>query len=382
MDNYFKNKINKINHIVIAAGGTGGHIYPGLAVAQELIQRGYSVSWMGSYSGLEKKIIGENLNNLNLELDLLNIAGVRKKGILSWFVLPFKLSRAVWQAYKILKKRRANLVISFGGFASGPAGIAIKLLNKKLFIHEQNAVLGFTNFYLAKFADQIFTAFPIEKFLSLKNYYLIGNPVRPEILNLRNIKNIRDIKNFKILITGGSQGSEVFNTLIPEALSKISSSISISIHHQAGPKSIGIAEKKYQEKKLAGMSHEVYLTPYFLNIAEEYAWADLVICRAGALTVYELAIAGVPAIFIPHPGVVDDHQRKNAEWLSSRNINLCLVQKDLSPEKLGAEKLAQEIQKLINTPEILKRWREAAYLETDNKKEAVRLLVDHVDQLN
>ena len=162
---------NLKTHIVIAAGGTGGHIYPGLAVAKELINRGYSVSWIGSEVGLEKKILShlEDINkNINLELDLLDISGVRNKGLKGWMNLPFKLMKAVWQARKILKKRQAELVISFGGFASGPAGLAIKLLGKKLFIHEQNAVLGLTNQYLSPWADQIFTAFEIKNFKNKK----------------------------------------------------------------------------------------------------------------------------------------------------------------------------------------------------------------------
>jgi len=369
--------MKKNKNIVIAAGGTGGHIYPGLAIAKELINRGYSVSWIGSEVGLEKKILS-NLKNINLELDLLNISGVRNKGLKGWLVLPFKLTRAIWQARKILKKRKAELVISFGGFASGPAGLAIKLLGKKLLIHEQNAVLGMTNQYLSKLADQIFTAFEIKNFKNNKKVKLIGNPVRKEILDLRERKHVPAQKVFKILITGGSQGSEVFNKLIPEALFKISEPL--EIHHQAGERTIKIAEQNYQEQISQGLSkniqHEVKLVSYFPEIAEEYAWADLVICRSGALSVYELALAGIPAIFIPHPGVVDDHQRKNAEWLSLKNINLCLIQADLN-----AEKLASEISKLINNPEILKAWKEKVYLETDNKKEAVRLLCDQVDLL-
>ncbi len=385
-------KLKNIKNIVITAGGTGGHIYPGLAIAKELIQRGYLISWIGSEVGLEKKLVPEA--GIGIESDFLKIAGVRNKSLLGWIQLPFKLMRAVLQARKILKNKKADLVISFGGFASGPAGLAAKSLGVPLFIHEQNAILGMTNFYLAKMAARIFSAFPINHFKS----EVIGNPIRADILEIVRSKFVdgmdfvsplageTDPKRvcvegqrggkregpLKILITGGSQGSLIFNTLIPEALSKIKNPM--NIHHQAGPKTLEIAQENYKNFMKNNSGHEIQVVPYFSEIVQEYQWADLIICRSGALTVSEVAAVGLPAIFIPHPNVVDDHQRMNAEWLSEQGAGICLIQKDLT-----AEKLAQVIQDLSNDRKLLDSMGQKA--KALAKKEAVSLLCNAVDAM-
>lgn len=365
-------KINKpIKNILIAAGGTGGHIYPGLTIAKELIKRGYQVSWIGSENGLEKKLIPEANLNLEpgLEYDFLKISGVRNKGLLGWVKLPGKLFSAVLTARKILKKRKIDLVISFGGFASGPAGIAARILNIPLFIHEQNAVLGMTNKILSRFATQVFLAFPLENLR--RPVIIIGNPLRADILELAKSKKVfLNNRPLRVLITGGSQGSKIFNTLIPEVFSHLENII--HIRHQTGEKTRDLAVRAYENT-----IHEVQIFSYFSEIAKEYEWADLIICRAGALTVCEVAAVGIPAIFIPHPGVVDDHQRKNAEWLSEQGAGICCIQAELESE-LGILKLAGIIQDLNLNREKLEAWSVKAQELAGMKKEAVRLLCDQI----
>lgn len=333
-------------HITILAGGTGGHIYPGLAVAKELQARGHTVSWLGSFHGLENEIVPKN----NIELDRIAVKGLRGKGIMGWIKLPFRMFKAIRAAKKILKQRKTDLVIGFGGYVAGPGGMAAKQLGIPLVIHEQNAIFGMTNKILSHFAKIVFSAFELNHPKIKTN--VIGNPVRKEITEVGKRERLfpKD-RPLHLLVIGGSQGALALNETVPEALKLVDEKV--IVRHQAGKATLDKARVAYgiedEDCRGAIESHnDISVTPFIDDMAEAYAWADLIICRAGALTVSEVAASGTPAIFIPHPHVVDDHQRLNAMSLVKHDAAICLTQAELS-----AEKLAHKINKLAHNRDFL-----------------------------
>ncbi|WP_114418555.1 undecaprenyldiphospho-muramoylpentapeptide beta-N-acetylglucosaminyltransferase [Marinospirillum perlucidum] len=323
---------------LIMAGGTGGHIFPALAVADELQQRGQSLAWLGSAKSME----AQRIPPTGIEFHALAISGLRGKGKLTLLLAPLRLLAAVWQAWKLLRRLRPRRVIGFGGFASGPGGLAAILLRIPLYIHEQNARPGMTNRYLAPFAHRVFAAFPTP-FKSKKPVICLGNPVRAEVSRIPPPQQRFASRQGprRLLVVGGSLGAQIFNQTLPSALALLPAEVDVEVRHQAGGGKEEMTRAAYQ----ANWNHQerLQLSAFIEDMAEALAWADLVVCRAGALTVSEVAAAGVAAIFVPYPFAVDDHQTHNARFLSDAGAALLVPQPELTPEHL-AELLQQELQ--------------------------------------
>ncbi|MFA6037665.1 MAG: undecaprenyldiphospho-muramoylpentapeptide beta-N-acetylglucosaminyltransferase [Legionellales bacterium] len=311
--------------ILIAAGGTGGHVFPGLALAHAFQARGYTVTWIGTKKGIEAKVIP----NANIPIDFLQVVGLRGKDLKSLLLAPFRLTRALYQTYKIFKKRKPDLVLGLGGFVSGPAGIIAFLTGTPYVLHEQNAVAGLTNRYLAHIAKRIFSSFP-DAFKSTKNIIVTGNPVREQILALQDPQTrfAQHTGPLRILVLGGSLGAMRLNEVLPEAIAKLN--MPVIVKHQNGEHHF---EKTLQAYQAIAPEHEVL--KFIDNMADAYAWADLIVCRAGATTIAELMVVGLGAIFIPYPSAVDDHQTKNGLYLVKANAARMILQKDLTPDLLA-----------------------------------------------
>jgi len=317
--------------IMILAGGTGGHVFPGLAVARVLRERAGSVVWMGTRNGLEARLVPE----AGIEMAWISVAGIRGRGPLAWVTAPFRVLLAIVQSLAALHRCRPAAVLGLGGFVSGPGGFAAWLTRRPLLIHEQNAVAGTTNRILARFARRIFGAFP-DSFPANVNAELIGNPVRQSILALpvpaeRFASRTDPDRPLRVLILGGSQGARVLNEQVPEALARLPSDVALEVRHQAGA-TMAAARAAYAQTAI-----EPRLEAFIDDMAEAYGWADLVICRAGALTVSELAAAGIGAVLIPFPHAIDDHQLKNATSFASRGAGIVIPESELNPERLAEE---------------------------------------------
>ncbi len=315
--------------VLIMAGGTGGHVFPALAVARELHSRNREVVWLGTREGIEARLVPE----AGIPLEAVSVSGLRGKGALVWLLAPWKILTALFDALKILRRRRPSVVLGMGGFASGPGGIAAWLLRRPLVIHEQNSVAGLTNRLLAGFAREVLEAFP-GSFSARVKTTVVGNPVRPEIIALAEPVSRLSGRSgrMNLLVLGGSQGALALNKVVAEAVALMPADWRPAIRHQAGARTLALAKSAY-----ANASVEATVEPFIQDMAEAYAWADLVVCRAGALTVAELAAAGVAAIFVPFPAAVDDHQTANARYLVEPGAAVMLPQSELTPEKLAAE---------------------------------------------
>jgi len=305
--------------IVIMAGGTGGHVFPALAVAQTLIEKGWQVSWLGTRKGLEGRVIPEQ----GIEIDWLSVAGVRGKGGLSKITAVLLLIKACIQALKILHKRKPDVVLGMGGFVAGPGGLMAKLLGIPLIIHEQNRVPGTTNRLLARMARQVLEAFP-DSFNKKLNATFTGNPLRKQFIGCAERKEAH--QGINILVVGGSQGAQILNEVVPDALAELDR---VKVRHQTGAAMQKQVESRYKE---LGVKAEA--NAFIDDMVSAYQWADLVICRSGAMTVSEVAAAGIPAIFIPLPSAIDDHQTANARYLTDAGAGLILLQKDLNAASL------------------------------------------------
>ena len=328
-------------NILIMAGGTGGHVYPALAVADNLKEKGFQLFWLGTSKGMEARVVP----NHGYPLLKINVAGVRGKGFLRLLLTPFMLIVALFQALVIMIKVRPVVVLGMGGFASGPGGIAAWLMRIPLLIHEQNAIAGLTNRLLAPFSVSVMAAFP-DAFKPSKKLIITGNPVRNDIVDLpvpeKRYAN-RDSNVLKILVLGGSLGAKKLNEIIPEALSVIGSDFQFEVKHQCGERHLLATEAAYKGRHI-----HVEVMPFIDNMAEVYAGADIVICRAGALTIAELAASGIASILVPFPYAVDDHQTENAEYLSVEGAAV-LIQE----AQLNVEKLKELLLKLCHAPEQL-----------------------------
>jgi UDP-N-acetylglucosamine--N-acetylmuramyl-(pentapeptide) pyrophosphoryl-undecaprenol N-acetylglucosamine transferase len=305
-------------HIVVMAGGTGGHVFPALAVARALEQRGATISWIGTARGLEAELVPAH----GYELDLIGISGLRGKGLAGWLVAPVRVARAISQALGIIRRRRADAVLGMGGFVTGPGGVAARLLRRPLIVHEQNALAGLTNRLLARIASRVLEAFPG----ALPGAEHTGNPVRPEISAIAAPADRYRGRTgpLRLLVIGGSQGALALNEGVPRALSALAPEHRPQVRHQSGRRHEEATCRSYRE---AGVDAEVL--PFLNNMSEAYAWADLVICRSGALTVSELAAAGVPSVLVPFPHAVDDHQTVNGRFLSDAQAAVLLPQPEL-----------------------------------------------------
>jgi len=309
-------------HVLIATGGTGGHVYPALAVAEELILRGVKVSWMGTRKGMEEKIVSSK----SIPLYFISVSGLRGKGLVGWLLAPFKLSLALIQAMRIVLKQKPNVVLGMGGFVSGPGGIASWLLRTPLVIHEQNTIAGMTNKTLAHFATHVAQAFP-NTFSQKINAIHVGNPIRRDIENIPSPKerfNNRKNKAINVLVLGGSLGATALNEQLPRVFKSVQARCSMNIVHQTGLKHLNAAKVFYQDALI-----NADVVDYIEDMPNIYSWADIVICRSGALTVSELSAAGLGALLIPFPYAVDDHQYHNAMYLVDGNAAIVVRQSEM-----------------------------------------------------
>lgn len=315
--------------VLVMAGGTGGHVFPALAVAAELRARGVPVVWLGSRSGLEARLVPAH----GYPVEWLEVAGLRGKGWTRRLAAPLMLVRALWQAARVLRRLRPRLVLGFGGYVSGPAGLMARLLGVPLLIHEQNAIAGYTNRILARLATRVCEAFP-GAFPAARAAVATGNPVRAAIAQLPPpaARGAAHAGRPRLLVIGGSQGALALNRLVPQALARLPDEARPAVVHQAGGQMLAEAQAAYRE---AGV--EARLEPFIDDMAAAYAAADLVVCRAGALTVAELAAAGVASLLVPFPYAVDDHQTANGRFLERTGAARVLPQATLSAESLAGE---------------------------------------------
>ena len=315
--------------ILIMAGGTGGHVFPALALARLLRQQSLEVIWLGTSRGLESRVIPAE----GIPIERLSVGGLRGKGALTWLAAPFRLTLALLQALSVMRRYRPLVVVGLGGFVTGPGGVAAWLTRAPLVIHEQNAIAGFTNRVLAHLARQVLEAFP-GSFGTDVQARVIGNPVRADISALPPpaVRFAQRSGPVRILVIGGSQGAARLNAVVPFALKRLSGSLAFDVRHQAGERWVNAARDSYAQ---AGVRADV--RPFIEDMSEAYDWADLVICRAGALTVSELAAVGVAAILVPFPGAVDDHQAYNARYLVSEGAAVLIPDRELTAERLSGE---------------------------------------------
>lgn len=287
------------------AGGTGGHIYPGLAVAEALRGRGVDVTWLGAAGGME----ADKVPPRGIEMDAVRIGALRGKGAAGWALLPFRLARAVWEAARVIKARRPDCAVSFGGYVAGPGGIAAWLRGTPLLVHEQNRIPGLTNRALARVARRVMQAFDG----AFPDAETCGNPVRADVAALPAPAERWASRSGpgRLLVTGGSQGARALNQTVPAALARLPAARRPRVRHQAG-----VAELDDTRERYAELGVEAEVVPFIDDMAEAYGWADLVVCRAGALTISELAAAGVGAVLVPFPHAVDDHQTANGRVLA------------------------------------------------------------------
>ncbi|MEM7209289.1 MAG: undecaprenyldiphospho-muramoylpentapeptide beta-N-acetylglucosaminyltransferase [Pseudomonadota bacterium] len=309
--------------VLIAAGGTGGHVIPALEVARELRERGANVVWIGTRRGLEAQLVPA----AGISVEWLSVEGIRGKSALSLLLVPVNLARALWQTLFIFSRQKPHAVLGMGGFVSGPSGLVAWLLRCPLVLHEQNAVPGFTNKLLKPLATRALQAMPSALGA---NSETVGNPVRCEIAQ-QDIPTER-FKNrdgaLRVLVIGGSQGARALNEIVPQAVAL--STIEIEVHHQCGTSNRMATESAY-----AGITGATVRVKEFIDdMAHEYAWADLVVCRAGAMTVAEIAAVGVAAIFFPFTNAVDDHQTANAQKLVDTDAAILRQENELTPEWL------------------------------------------------
>lgn len=313
--------------VMIMAGGTGGHVFPALAVADELKQRQVEVSWIGTRRGIESELVPQ----AGYPLTFIKVAGLRGNGTLGWLMAPFRVIKAIWQALRLMRAFDPDVVIGLGGFASGPGGVAAWLLKKPLLIHEQNAIPGLTNRLLSKLAKQVLTGFP-NSFSKQVDAEWVGNPVRKQIedLPMPHLRQTGESGRLKLLVLGGSLGASSLNQVLPAALQLIDVKQRPEVRHQCGKKHIEACKAAYTQ---AGVEAEI--TDFIADMAAAYSWADLVICRAGALTIAELAAAGVASVLVPYPHAVDDHQTHNAALLVDAGAARLIADDKLSADELS-----------------------------------------------
>lgn len=342
-------------NVLIMAGGTGGHVFPALACAREFQARGYTVHWLGTPRGIENDLVPQ----AGLTLHRIDIAGLRGKGALALLKAPLQMVRALRQAQRVLRDVQPVCVLGMGGFVTGPGGLAARLAGIPLIIHEQNAVAGTSNRALAPMARRICEAFP-NTFPASEKRRTTGNPVRSELF----LKEKNFSKTPQLLVLGGSLGAEPINQLLPQALALLPPEIRPRVVHQAGRQHAEITAARYRE---AGVVADVQ--PFIADMASAYREADCVICRAGALTIGELAAAGLPSFLIPLPHAIDDHQTRNAEFLAQAGAALLLPQRTID-----AARLAAHLTDVLTHPEKLVAMGSAA--KHLAKPEATREVVD------
>jgi len=339
--------------IVVMAGGTGGHVFPALAVADELRARGVEVSWLGTRRGLEAELVP----NAGFPIDYIQVAGLRGKGLMSLLTAPVKLLSALYQGLQIMRRRNPAAVLGMGGYVTGPGGLAAWLSRRPLLIHEQNARVGLTNRLLAPLAKRVMEAFPNTFKLSARALHT-GNPLRKAFVENAAVANgelnsrSRTInKPLRLLVVGGSQGAAYLNSVVPAALATMKADDRPEVWHQTGKQNFDGTQAAYTAADL--MTDNTKLVAFIDDMAAAYAWADVVLCRAGAMTIAELTAAAVPSILVPFPYAVDDHQTANANYLTEQQAAILIQQPQLTEENLR-----QSLTSL--TSEKLERMSEAA----------------------
>lgn len=329
---------------LVMAGGTGGHVFPALAVAQELRARGHEVVWMGTPDSFESRTVPQQ----GFPMEFVQVSGLRGKGALALLGAPLRLLRAVLQAWRILARRRPHAVLGMGGFASGPGGLAAWLRRVPLVIHEQNAAAGLTNRWLTRLTPRVLQAFPD----TLPGARTVGNPVRPGFAELAapaQRLQARAGQRPRLLVLGGSQGARALNERVPQALARMPATQRPQVRHQGG-RTLERAQHAYAEHGV-----EAQLDAFIADVPAALAQADLVLCRAGASTIAELSAAGCAAVFVPFPHAVDDHQTRNAQHLVAAGAARLIAEDQLDPQRLCAE-----LQDLLSDRGQLVRMAEAA----------------------
>jgi UDP-N-acetylglucosamine--N-acetylmuramyl-(pentapeptide) pyrophosphoryl-undecaprenol N-acetylglucosamine transferase len=315
--------------VLIMAGGTGGHVFPALAVAQALRERGVGVVWLGVPGSMESRLVPAR----GFPIEWVKVGGIRGKGALAWLLAPLRILKAVVQCLRVLQRVRPRAVLGFGGYVSGPGGIAAWLLRIPLLVHEQNAIAGLTNRWLARLADPVLEAFP-GSFGARRHARTIGNPVRADIAGLpppRARFDGRDARS-RLLVFGGSQGAQRLNAVVPQALAQVAPEHRPWVRHQTGTRGLEATRTAYKEARV-----DAEVLPFIDDMAAAYDWADLAVCRAGAMTIAELQAAGLGAIFVPLPIATDDHQTKNAQVMVKSGAARLIPERELTPERLDAE---------------------------------------------
>lgn len=309
--------------VLVMAGGTGGHVYPALAVARQLSERGCSIEWLGTEAGIEAKLVVAE----GYQLHYLQVRGIRKSGLVAKLMAPVRIIASLYAVIKIIYKMKPCLILGYGGYVSWPGGVAGWVLRQPLIIHEQNAIAGLANRLLSPLAKRRLSAFPD----TLKNSDYCGNPVRSDIVELyRGVKKTHS--ELRLLVLGGSQGCRYFNELLPKVLELLPKSVRIEVLHQTGETLFEETEQGYLQ---CSRRQAVTIKPYIDDIAQAYRWADCVICRSGAMTVSEIAVAGLPALLVPFPFAIDNHQAANAQWLVDRGGAQQIAESDLNAQRLS-----------------------------------------------
>jgi UDP-N-acetylglucosamine--N-acetylmuramyl-(pentapeptide) pyrophosphoryl-undecaprenol N-acetylglucosamine transferase len=313
--------------VLIMAGGTGGHVFPALAVANVLRARGVAVVWLGVPGSMESRLVPA----AGFPIEWVRVAGLRGKGALTWALAPLRIVNAVAQAIGVLRRVKPRSVLGAGGYVSGPGGIAAWLMRIPLLIHEQNAIAGLTNRWLARLATHVLEAFP-GSFGPRVRASTIGNPVRENIAALEPPAQrfTGRESRARLLIFGGSQGAQRLNVVLPQALARLAPESRPQVIHQTGERGLGPTRAAYVQEKV-----DAEVLPFIEDMAKIYAWADLAVCRAGAMTIAELQAAGLGAIFVPLPIATDDHQTKNAAVMVAAGAARLIQERDLTPESLG-----------------------------------------------
>ncbi|WP_029933808.1 undecaprenyldiphospho-muramoylpentapeptide beta-N-acetylglucosaminyltransferase [Thiomicrospira pelophila] len=314
----------QLSHIVIMAGGTGGHVFPGIALAEAFAQKGITTHWLGTQGGLEANWVEQ----AGLPFSAISIKGLRGNGLKGWLMAPINIWRAFIQARRILKQQAPDLVIGMGGFVCGPGGLAARSLGIDLYLHEQNAIAGLTNRLLLPFAKRVFCGFEPQN-LSSNKLEVIGNPVRASI---ETVPPLEANQPSKILVIGGSRGAQALNQALPAALALIPEAQRPSVLHQTGKNSVESTRQAYQQ-----VGVEAQVEAFIEDMALAYRQASLVVARSGALTIAELMASARPAILVPFPYAVDDHQTANAQVMQDLQAGSVIQQADLTPSRLAEQ---------------------------------------------
>ena len=352
--------------ILVMAGGTGGHVYPALAVATELQARSRDVVWLGTRRGIEERLVPA----AGFDIEWISVSGLRRKGLVALLLAPLQLLWALVQSLGVIARRRPAAVLGMGGFASGPGGVAAWLTRRPLAIHEQNAAAGLTNRLLARLARVVLQAFP-GSFNNRIAAQTVGNPVRAAIAALAEpeVRYADRQGPLRLLVLGGSQGALSLNRDVPAAMALLPAAARPRIRHQCGERTLDIAAAAYRDANV-----DADLTGYIDDISAAYAWADVVICRSGALTVAELCAVGLPALLVPYPSAVDDHQTANARPLAATGAAEIIDEERLTPALL-AGRFADFA---ASRDALLERAKKARALA---QPDAVAVIADHLQAL-